>query len=102
MLISPNVFRGGKRAILLYDQNSRMSPLISQQLNDDEGLYSDSEGSWYRTNWDVMRVKVFQLSERFDEDDKAYYDSFMANFESGSPREGSASTFSWAFTSWDN
>lgn len=86
---------GGGIVVQSHDAKS-----ILEQLNDGFGLYSDGEGSWYHTDWDVMRIKVFMLSDRFDEDDKSYYAPFMPNFESGSPREGSASAFDWTFASW--
>jgi hypothetical protein len=83
--------RGGGVLVQSHDAGS-----LLKQLNDGYGLY---EGA-YRTNWDIMRVKVFQLSDRFDQDDKTHYTAFMSNFESGSPREGSASAFDRFFASW--
>jgi hypothetical protein len=79
---------------------SQTAKSLLEQLNDGNGLYSDEVGSWYRTNWDILRIKTFQLGDHFDEDHKDYYTSYIANFECGLPREGAASAFDWGFSSW--
>jgi hypothetical protein len=70
-------------------------------LKDGYGLYSNGEASWYSTNWDIVRRKTFQLSDRFDEDAREFYEPFLTNFETGSPRDSAASAFPSHYGSWD-
>ena len=80
-------------------QQSQTAEGILNALEDGQGLYSDGEAMWYCTFWDILRIQCFQLSERFDPDSDTYYSPFMANFETGSFREGAASSYSRA-SSW--
>lgn len=86
---------GSKVMVQSYDAKQ-----LLERLKDGYGLYSGDGWSSHPTSWDILRVKVFQLSDRFDPDDQAYYNPFVTNFETGAPREGSASASSWSFSSW--
>ena len=85
------------RAII---SQSLTAPSLLEQLGDGRGLYSEGNTSWYATHWDVIREKTDMLADRFEQDASAYYKPYVINFETGSPREGAASAYSFRHTSW--
>jgi Restriction endonuclease len=70
-------------------------------LADGNGLYSDEVSSWYSTHWDILLIKTNQYSDRFDQDARGFYEAFLTNFETGSPRDGAVSAFNHSYGSWE-
>ncbi|MCL7944787.1 restriction endonuclease [Marinobacter sp. ATCH36] len=60
---------------------------IDEYLNDGMGLYSDGEGMWFITHWDIRYVPCWQISDHFHLDHKEYYEPYMDRYRIGFARD---------------
>jgi len=60
---------------------------INDILQDGMGLYSDGNGMWYLTHWDVEYIETSQISDHFHLDHKDYYEKHMDNYKIGMARD---------------
>jgi len=61
---------------------------LNEYLKDGQGLYSDEVSMWYITYYDIRLIKENQLSDRFQVDNRVYYEPYIRNFEIGLFRNG--------------
>jgi hypothetical protein len=59
---------------------------INAVLHDGTGLHHNDEAEWYLTGWDIRLVRTLPWSERYQPDDRGFYDSSMPKFEIGRQR----------------
>jgi len=70
------------------DSGSVIKPeVINDILQDGMGLYSDGNGMWYLTHWDIEYIETNQISDHFHLDHKNYYEKHMDNYKIGMSRD---------------